>query len=277
MNKGGKKYINETTHGWTPLAEVVRFRKDEEIIPLIHLYVAHGAKINFTPFGSVIDSRRPPGPGNHIFSRVLFYGDKRPINLKIKIVQTLLELKADPRAPSPGNARTAVGLACSDSPWPLVEIMISASAGFKWSEICGLPEFKRGKGVRCAHLAMVNFDNKVVDQAMAGLKREGFTVKNFPASAQGNTLLHYAANLGSIHTMKKLIREGADITAMNNNGRSPQQMLKNRLRFYTDAKRDEELLKMMNLPLPFFTKIRNFFKKTLRRFPFIYFHSNVFS
>lgn len=260
LDKGGKEYINEAIHGWTPLSEVVRYRTNEEVIQLIRLYVSYGAKVNFTPFGSVTDSRRPPGPGHHIFSRVL-HGDQRPLNLRIKIVQTLLELKADPRAPSPGNARTAVGLACSDSPWPLVEIMISASTGFQWSEICGLPEFKRGKGVRCAHLAMANFDDKVVDQALAGLKREGFTVKSFPASAQGNTLLHYAASLGSVNTMKKLIREGSIITAMNNNGRSPQQMLKNRLKFYTEAKQDEELLKMMELPLSFSTKIKKFFKK----------------
>lgn len=259
LENGGENYINRASHGWTPLAEVVRFR-GEKTPELIRLYVSHGAKVNLTPFGSVIDSRRPPGPGHNIFSRVLHYGDPRPLDLKIKIVQTLLEVEADPRGPSPGNARTAVGIACSDSKWPLVEVMISASTGFKWSEICGLPEFERGKNVRCAHLAMANHDDEVVDQALAGLKREGFTVKNFPASAQGNTLLHYAASLGSIHTMKKLIREGADITAMNNSGRSPQQMLKNRLKHYKEARQDEELLKMMELPLPFSTKIRNFFR-----------------
>ena len=261
LEKGGKKHINESVYGWTPLAELVKYRMSEDVIQLIRLYVSYGAKMNFTPFGSVTDSRRPPGPGHHIFSRVLTYGDQRSLSLRIKIVQTLLELGADPRAPSPGNQRTALGIACSDSPWPLVEVMTSASANFKWSEICGLPEFKKGKEVRCAHFAMINFDDTVVDQALAGLKQEGFTVKDFYTSAQGNTLLHYAASLGSINTMKKLIKEGADITAMNNNGRSPQHILEKRLKIYEEARKDEELLKMMKLPLSLSTRIRNFFKK----------------
>ncbi len=259
LERGGKEYINRVLHGWTPISEIVKFRTDEEVIKLIHLYVSYGAKLNFTPFGAIADSRLPPKPGFHVLSGVLSYGDKRPLSLKTKIVETLLELGANPREGSPFHQRTVLGLACSEVSWPLAKIMIEASPGFKWSEVCGLPQFEKGKNVRCGHFAMINFHDKVVDQALSGLKREGFSVKTFPASSQGNTLLHYATSLGSVNTMKKLIREGADIKFLNNKGQSPQHLLKKRLRHYKAAKEDEELLNMMKVSLPISTKIKNFF------------------
>ena len=67
LEQGGNSLVNTQLHGWTPLAMAIEYQKKEEYIePIVRLLVAHGANLGHTPFGTVVDSRLPPGPGRSI-------------------------------------------------------------------------------------------------------------------------------------------------------------------------------------------------------------------
>jgi len=110
---------------------------------------------------------------------------------------------------------------------------------------------------------MENSDQKIVDQALMGIKKEGFSVQTFPKNAKGKTLLHHAAIWGQAETMKKLIRMGADKTVRNNQGWTASRNLEWRLtRGRTGSlPYDKELLKMMDISLPWTTRVLNFLSR----------------
>lgn len=257
LQHGFDKVVNESLHGWTPLHVAVNYQPDETVIEMISLLHKYGANMNLAPYGSVVDSRLPPGPGHSIWSSAIH--THREQSVKIKIINTLLKLGLDPRTPSPGNASIGLGLALMLSPWPIVEAILSGTKDFKWTEICGLPSNPSTRLTRCIHYAVGNFNPLVAQKAFEVLRAEKISLKELPKDAKGQTLLHHAALSGHPETIKYLIKAGLDIHAKNKDDWTPTSFVRYRMKRSSSISKDKELMEMMEIEPPWTTSLWNFF------------------
>jgi len=94
LEKGGKNLINSSLHGWTPLRMALQYQADDNVIPVVRLLVQYGANLNYTPFGSIVDSRLGPCAGHSVWYETLSRWSRKKLSLRIKIVDLLIECRS---------------------------------------------------------------------------------------------------------------------------------------------------------------------------------------
>ena len=259
----GSKNINGSQHGWTPLSQAVQYQKEEHVLEVMSLLLEYGADPNYAPFGVVVDSRLPPGPGQTIWGFALgFAAQNREISTTLNIVKMLLENGADPKAPSPKNKSLSLGVIVQRSKLPILEEVLSRVGNFKWTDVCGLKDDPRTKNTLCIHYAMENHDLLVVEKAFSDLKeRENMLPKDVAKTSTGQTLLHIASLFGTPNTIKFLVRSGLDIHVEDNSGYSPLERLHFRINRAGGGilAEDEELMELMPTKVSIWVRLSNFF------------------